>query len=281
MGTPTATSARGARLQGLCQMRQAARHVASGSGDGVHDTWAGRTGEKLWSQKPFKPWACPVPTIIPVVPGCERRGEEELEAMVKCRRLDAFYRAYDTLPKAAMTVCMDGSAAKGRCPPTTVNGRAGVVWQAEGLEDMMASFAAGTYASSFSAEYLALAKGLEGLVDLSRSGALPSGPIHMLTDSQSVLVVMQQGPTCQTYVAGVQAWRHLHTLHRAGHSDVVLHFVPVHVGHLGNEAADREAVQPDEDEAKRHPCRLRQDAQTACAGDPFQQCPGGYQGALL
>ena len=25
--------------------------------------------EKLWSQKPFKPWACPVPTIVPVVPG--------------------------------------------------------------------------------------------------------------------------------------------------------------------------------------------------------------------
>ena len=83
--------------------------------------------EKLWSQKPFKPWACPVPTIIPVVPGCERRGEEELEAVAKCRRLDAFYRAYDALPKAATTVCTDGSAAKGRCPPTTVNGRAGVV----------------------------------------------------------------------------------------------------------------------------------------------------------
>ena len=97
--------------------------------------------EKLWSQKPFKPWACPVPTIIPVVPGCERRGEEELEAVAKCRRLDAFYRAYDALPKAATTVCTDGSAAKGRCPPTTVNGRAGVVWQAEGREDMTASFA--------------------------------------------------------------------------------------------------------------------------------------------
>ena len=207
--------------------------------------------EKLWSQKPFKPWACPVPTIIPVVPGCERRGEEELEAVAKCRRLDAFYRAYDALPKAATTVCTDGSAAKGRCPPTTVNGRAGVVWQAEGREDMTASFAAGTYASSFSAEYLALAKGLEGLVDLSRSGALPSGPIHVLTDSQSALVAMQRGPTRQTYVAGVQAWRHLHTLHRAGHSDVVLHFVPAHAGHPGNEAADREAAQPDEDEAKR------------------------------
>ena len=206
--------------------------------------------EKLWSQKPFKPWACPVLTIIPV-PGCEWRREEELEAVAKCRRLDAFYRAYDALLKAATTVCMDGSIAKGRCPPMTVNGRVGVVWQAEGREDMTASFVAGMYASSFSAEYLALAKGLEGLVDLSRSGALPSGPIHVLTDSQSALVAMQRGPTRQTYVAGVQAWRHLYTLHRAGHSDVVLHFVPVHVGHPGNEAADREAVQPDEDEAKR------------------------------
>ena len=44
--------------------------------------------------------------------------------------------------------------------------------------------------------------------------------------------------------------RHLHTLHRAGHSDVVLHFVPAHAGHPGNEAADKEAAQPDEDEAK-------------------------------
>ena len=207
--------------------------------------------EELQTLVPFAPWEQPSPTVIHTVPGCDRAREGELEVEAAARRLRSFFEAHEPprLPKADLTICTDGSVQKSGVPPTTINGRSGVVWQIDG-DDVVrsSSAAAGAYASSFSAEYRAMEIGLRQLVNCD---TLPDGPVHLLSDSQSALKAVQRGPCRQTCAAGTAVWKHLHQLNKRGCSKVTLHFVPAHAGHPGNEAADKEAAYPKTEEGKR------------------------------
>ena len=204
--------------------------------------------EPLQLKAPFAPWEQPMPKVVHTVAGCHRQGEEEMDAVARARRQRNFFSAYDTMPKAVMTICTDGSVQKNGAPPTTVNGRSGAVWMDEDEEiGFSAVEQAGAYASSFSAEFRAMEMGLRKLVT---SVSLPEGPVHLLSDSQSALKAVQRGPNRQTCEAGTRVWRHLHKLKRRGCDDVTLHYVPAHVGHPGNEAADAMASYPKTEEGK-------------------------------
>ena len=81
-----------------------------------------------------------------------------------------------------------------------------IVWP-DGEEELKTP--AGRYCSSYRAEMLALASGLERLLDNPQDR---DTPIVICTDSMTSLATLQEGPT-----AGVAAWRSLSRLSQYDH----------------------------------------------------------------
>ena len=135
-----------------------------------------------------------------------------------------------SLPQCATWLWTDGSVEGG-----VKDGGAGavIIWP-DGEEEELKT-PAGRHCSSYRAEMLALASGLEQIRLHPRDEE--RNPIIICTDSMSSLATLRAGPAAQTSPLGVAVWRELEELSRRG-SRIVAQWIPSHCGVEGNERAD-------------------------------------------
>ena len=135
-----------------------------------------------------------------------------------------------SLPQCATWLWTDGSVEGG-----VKDGGAGavIIWP-DGEEEELKT-PAGRHCSSYRAEMLALASGLEQIRLHPRDEE--RHPIIICTDSMSSLATLRAGPAAQTSPLGVAVWRELEELSRRG-SRIVAQWIPSHCGVEGNERAD-------------------------------------------
>ena len=133
------------------------------------------------------------------------------------------------LPQCAVWMWTDGSVEGG-----VKNGGSGavIIWP-DGEEEELKT-PAGRHCSSYRAEMLALASGLEHLLNTPRD---LDDPIVICSDSMASLATLRAGPSAQTSPLGVAIWRALSRL-SADHRPIHAQWVPAHCGIAGNERAD-------------------------------------------
>ena len=177
--------------------------------------------------------------ITPTIPGINKSSGMPADIML--------LRAEETLaalPNYDVHVYTDGSCqdvsqrvtAADPNPPVHQRGGAGAVFYAG---DRLHSHTkelqtgAGTVSSSYQAELVAICLGLEGITTWDAPAE-----VLLLTDSQSALMALASGP-CGVHEDTLhRLWRLLHSRAREGYK-LHLHYIPSHVGVLGNEAADK------------------------------------------
>ncbi len=105
----------------------------------------------------------------------------------------------------------DGSAEDG-----TTNGGAGGVIYIPGEEEMLVHKACGTTCSSYRAEMMAIEQTLEAvLLNVDQELEFDRN-LWMITDSQSAISSLQQGPGAQLNVIGQNIWSLLQKLSEKG-----------------------------------------------------------------
>ena len=129
----------------------------------------------------------------------------------------------------------DGSAEDG-----TKNGGAGGVVNIPGEKEIIIHKACGTICSSYRAEMMAIEQTLETvLLNIDKEIEFQR-TLWMITDSQSAVSSLQQGPGAQMNVIGQNIWSLLQKLSELS-INTVFQWVPGHRGIPGNEAADKAA----------------------------------------
>ncbi|KAF0308789.1 Retrovirus-related Pol polyprotein from type-1 retrotransposable element R1 4 [Amphibalanus amphitrite] len=191
------------------------------------------------------------PVLPPRIPPWERGGNVTFcldvgplrTGATEGEKIRAATRHLAALPQRATWLWTDGSVEGG-----VKDGGSGavVIWSDGEEEDLKTP--AGRHCSSYRAEMLALASGLEHLLDNPRDRDIP---IVICTDSMASLATLRAGPTAQTSPLGVRIWRAFSRLSREGHRPIHAQWVPSHCGIEGNERADtiaKEAAElPQED----------------------------------
>ncbi|KAF0309815.1 Retrovirus-related Pol polyprotein from type-1 retrotransposable element R1 4 [Amphibalanus amphitrite] len=213
------------------------------------------------------------PVLPPRIPPWERGGNVTFcldvgplrTGATEGEKIRAATRHLAALPQRATWLWTDGSVEGG-----VKDGGSGavVIWSDGEEEDLKTP--AGRHCSSYRAEMLALASGLEHLLDNPRDRDIP---IVICTDSMASLATLRAGPTAQTSPLGVRIWRAFSRLSREGHRPIHAQWVPSHCGIEGNERADtiaKEAAElPQEDIPvdSRTICRARRRRAAASSDD--------------
>ncbi len=129
----------------------------------------------------------------------------------------------------------DGSAEDG-----TANGGAGGVIYIPGEDEILVHKACGTTCSSYRAEMMAIEQTLEAVLLNIDQELEFERKLWVITDSQSAITSLQQGPAAQLNVIGQNIWSLLQKLCEQ-QIKAVFQWVPGHRGIPGNEAADKVA----------------------------------------
>ena len=138
------------------------------------------------------------------------------------------------IPAADIEIWSDGSAQE-----ANLNGGGGIVVRnntCEPASDHKMSIATGAVTSSFKSELMALQAGLQYVCQNADWRKIKE--IRCCTDSRSVVVCLQSGPTFQTTESGIQIWNTIGEILQHEGTHITLQWVPSHCGIQLNEVAD-------------------------------------------
>jgi len=142
----------------------------------------------------------------------------------------------DLLSKVKETdiVCYtDGSAEDG-----TKNGGAGAIIYFPGEEEIKVYRGCGVICSSYRAELIAIEETLETVLLHLDKEIEYNRTLWMITDSQSSVTTLKQGPGKQFCKIGGNIWRLINALCEKS-LDIIFQWIPGHKGIPGNEEADK------------------------------------------
>ena len=187
--------------------------------------------EQLVNPNTIPPWnTCNVFKIFPdLIEPCKKN-----ENPLKLKKL-----AIETISKHPETdykIWTDGSAKEGY-----TNAGSGIFIQEKGQHNdgVRLEYAAGKIASSYRAEMLAIREALIWLTE-NINETETSTNVLLLTDSKSALQRLASGPNGVKLKIEAEVWNHANILERKG-VQIILQWVPGHVGVWGNEQVDEVA----------------------------------------
>jgi ribonuclease HI len=180
--------------------------------------------EPMLTHQPTPPWSIDTSANVNIATDlCRRTRRADPPALRRQAALDTL----DALPPACVEVWTDGSVTGG----FGAGGGGLIINHIADGTSIRRDIPTGQFCSSYIAEL----RTIEAALAYIRDSACP-GRIRLLTDSQSALVRLSQGPQKQACVTSCKIWEHLSAI-SSDHS-IDLQWIPGHAGLDGNEEVD-------------------------------------------